>query len=92
MNTPDLFGIGNAAGLADDSNLHLSGIGHLVLDLRGDIGTEGLGLGIVHLVGTDDDTELTACLDGIGLRDTGISVRPTRSESLRRQRMLFVPS
>lgn len=63
-----LLGICNTASLADDSNLDLTGIGHLVLNLGCNLSAQCLGLCIVHLVGTDDDAQFATCLNGIGLR------------------------
>ena len=68
-----LLGVGDGAGFADDGDFDLAGVGHLVLDLGGDLTREGLGLSVGHLVGTDDDSQFTTSLDGVGLGDTGIA-------------------
>ena len=60
-----LAGVAYGACLADYRNLHLTGIGHFVLNLLGDVGWENLDALVVNLVGTDDDAELTTGLDGI---------------------------
>ena len=67
-----LFGEADGTCLADDRNLDLTGIGHLVLNAACDFRRQFFGLGVVNLIGTDNDAELSAGLDGVGLEDTGI--------------------
>lgn len=66
-----LLGVCYAAGLADDGDLHLTRIGHFVLNLGGNLVRELGALLVVHLVGSHDDAKFTSCLDGIGLGNTG---------------------
>ncbi len=63
-----LLGVRHTACLSDDRNLHLTRIGHFVLNLFCNFRAELLALCIVHLVGTDDDTQLASGLDSIRLR------------------------
>ena len=65
--TNRLASVAHGTGFADYRNLYLTGIGHLVLNLLGDIGRECLGGLIIDLVGTHNDAELTTSLDSIGL-------------------------
>ena len=62
-----LFGVRNGAGFADHSDLHLTGIGHFVLDLLGDIVRQSFRFLIRKLVGADDHAQFAAGLNGIGL-------------------------
>lgn len=50
----------DGAGLADDRDFDLTGVGHLVLYLFGYFSRELLGLGIVNLVCTYNDAEFAA--------------------------------
>ena len=68
-----LLGVCYAAGLADDGDLHLTRIGHLVLNLGGDLVREFGALLVVHLVGSHDNAKLTSSLDGIGLGNARIA-------------------
>ena len=58
--------------LTDNGNLHLSRIGHFILDALGNLIREAFGLGIVNLVGTDNDTQFAAGLYCVSLDYTGI--------------------
>ena len=60
------------ACFTDNRNLYLTRIGHLILYLLGDFGLECLGGFVVNLVGTDDNAEFTAGLDGVGLCYAGV--------------------
>ena len=53
--------------LTDNGNFHLTRISHFVLNLLGDFTGKVLRLFVVNLVCTDNDTQLTACLDGLCL-------------------------
>ena len=65
--TSSLLGERHSASLADDGDLHLSWVGHLILNLLGDVGAECINFLVRNLVGTYDDTQLAASLDGISL-------------------------
>ena len=68
----ELFCEADGAGLADDGDFHLTGVGHLVLDALCYLSRELFGLGVVNLVGADYHAQFAACLDGIGLDDAGV--------------------
>lgn len=55
-----LFSVGYGTGLSDHSDLDLSRISHLLLDLLGDVSGESSGLVIADLLGANNDAELTA--------------------------------
>src|ERR1700741_3832116 len=57
------------AGLADDRDADLAGVGELLLDLLGDVAGDDLGLDVVHLLGLDHDADLAARLHGEDLLD-----------------------
>lgn len=54
-----LFSVGYGTGLSDHSDLDLSRISHLLLDLLGDVSGESSGLVIADLLGANNDAELT---------------------------------
>ncbi len=58
--------------LADNGDFHLSRICELVLNLLGDFRRELFGLCVSNLVSAYNHSQLAACLDGVGLDDTGI--------------------
>ena len=62
-----LLGVCDGTRLADDCNLDLARIRHFVLYLCGDVSAQLLSLLIVDLVGTNDDTQFSACLDSVCL-------------------------
>lgn len=64
---------GYRTNLPDNSDLYLTRIGHLVLNLLSDLRAELGALLIAHLVGTNNDAQLTSGLNGIGLRHAGIA-------------------
>lgn len=53
-----LFSVGYGTGLSDHSDLDLSRISHLLLDLLGDVSGESSGLVIADLLGANNDAEL----------------------------------
>src|SRR5689334_24002594 len=57
------------AGLADDRDADLAGVGELLLDLLGDVAGDDLGLDVVYLLGLDHDADLAARLHGEDLLD-----------------------
>lgn len=57
------------ADLADDRDPDLTGVGHGLLDLAGDVAAEELGGQVVDGLGPDDDADLAPRLQGIALRD-----------------------
>lgn len=67
-----LFRVRYGAGFADDGDLHLAGIGHLVLDFLGDIVRQPFRLLVGEFVCTDDHAQFAAGLDRIGLYDAGV--------------------
>ena len=67
-----LFSVGYGTGLSDHSDLDLSRISHLLLDLLGDVSGESSGLVIADLLGANNDAELAAGLDGVALCDSRI--------------------
>ena len=69
----ELLGVADGTGFANNGDLHLTGIGHLVLYASGYVGTEGFNLSVVNLIGTHNDTQFTACLNGISLGDTVVA-------------------
>ena len=70
-----LSSIIHSACLADDGDFHLTGIGHFILNLLGYLARKELGLLVVDLVGTNDNTKLATGLYSIGLCYTGIRHR-----------------
>ena len=58
-----LFRVRDGAGFADHGDLHLAGIGHLVLDLLGDIVRQPFRLLVGKFVCTDDHAQFAAGLD-----------------------------
>ena len=67
-----LLGVAHGAGLTDDGDLHLTWVGHLVLDALSDLGRECGDRVVVGILCPYDDTELTSGLDSIGLHDAGV--------------------
>ena len=67
-----LFCVIDGAGFADDGDLDLTGVGHLVLDLTREVEAEFRSIHVVDLVSTYDDTQLAACLDSVGLDNSGV--------------------
>src|SRR6185437_142343 len=57
------------AGLADDGDADLAGVGELLLDLLGDVAGDHLGLDVVDPVGLDHDPDLASGLHGEDLLD-----------------------
>ena len=57
-----LFSVTNCTGFTDDCDLYLTWIGHLILNLLGDLRREALRLLVVDLVCTHDHTQLTTRL------------------------------
>ena len=51
-----LLGIGDRSSLTNNGNLHLTRIGHLVLNLGGNFTTECFRFVVVHLVCSNNDT------------------------------------
>lgn len=70
---PLLFGEADSSGLADNGDLHLTRIGHLVLNSFGYFSRQFLCLGIVDLIGSDNDAQLAAGLNSVGLEHSGIA-------------------
>ena len=64
----ELLSVAYRTRFTDYGDLHLSGIGHLVLDTTSNVGTERFDLLIVNLIGTDNDTKFTTSLNSLGLR------------------------
>ena len=62
-----LLGVADGAGLTDDGDLHLSWVGHLVLDTLGDLSRERGYAVIICVLCPDDDTQFATSLDGVGL-------------------------
>ena len=67
-----LLGVGDDAALSDDGDLDLTGVGELVLHSLSDRIGELDRAGIIDLLGSDDDAELSTCLDGVGLDYYGV--------------------
>ena len=64
---PGQFG---GPGLADYAHLDLPRILQVFLDLSGDVLGQPDGGQVIHIFGLDDDANLAAGLDGVGLQDT----------------------
>ena len=60
-----LFCVSDGTGFADNGNLYLSGIGHLVLDTLRDIGREAECIIVADLLSANYDAKLAASLDCI---------------------------
>ena len=60
--------------LANDIDLDLSGIFHLVLDLLGNISCEYYHVRIRNLIGYDHDSDFSACLNSKRFFNTLITV------------------
>ena len=74
-----LFSVGYGTGLSDHSDLDLSRISHLLLDLLGDVSGESSGLVIADLLGANNDAELAA---GLGLSVFSPAMRALRSATV----------
>src|SRR5438552_1407011 len=66
-----LFCIFHRPRLADDSDLHLSGVIQLLFNGLGDDAADADGIAVGGLGGIGDDAHLSAGLDGIGVFDAG---------------------
>ena len=67
-----LLGVADAAGLADDGDLDLTGVGHLILNAASNLLGERRDGAIIGVLCPDDDAQLAPCLDGVGLDDAGV--------------------
>src|SRR3954453_980396 len=70
-----LLGVLGGAGLADDGDADLAGVGQLFLDLLGDVARDDLGGDVVDLVGLDHHPDLAARLHREHLLDAGLLAR-----------------
>ena len=61
------MGVFDATGFTDDGHANLPGVLEFIFDLGADVVGEDHGVVVGDLGGVDDDTQITAGLDGIGL-------------------------
>src|SRR4051795_3335311 len=70
-----LLGVLRGAGLADDRDADLAGVGQLFFDLLGDVARDDLGGDVVDLVRLDHHPDLATCLHREHLLDAGLLAR-----------------
>lgn len=59
----------DGTGFADDGDFDLAGILEVLLDLEGDLAGKVVRFHVPKLLGFDEDADLAACLESVGLLD-----------------------